>query len=1069
MQICRVKRALCLAAALLGLVTVGQAQTNGTVVAWGSQTTIPVGLSNVVAIAAKLSFNLALRSDGTVVAWGDNTFDQTNVPASVSTVVAIAAGSGHGLALKADGNVVAWGANYYGQTNVPPGLTNVTAIAAGSAHSLALKSDGTVVAWGDSGNGESKVPAGLSNITAIAAGDYTSAAIANGKVVAWGANGKGETNVPAGLSNVVAIAANSDNMAALKANGTVVVWGFNGFGQLNVPAGLSNVVAIAVGNNYILALRADGTVVAWGGQTNVPAGISSIAAIAAGGSYILALRGGALSLIPAPDSLVVPSGRAADLRRGIIGFQPRSYQWFFNNTNFLAGATNFVLRFPSAQHAQAGTYCVVVTNSFAALTSSPVALSVLDVPPNILTQPLGQTLMSWSTLDLLVGVDGSLPMAYQWFFGTNGILLATNSTLHLTNVQTWQAGPYTVVVTNVYGGVTSTPAILQVIPVVPVTICSEAALRAAMAGGGTVTFACDGTITLSNTISISANTVLDGSGHQITISGNHAVRVFYVNTNVTLTLLNLTIANGYSTNGGAIYNDGGNVTVQNCIFSNNQAVGIFNSSASPGLGQGGAIFNLGNLTLQNCDFTNNQAIGGDVSLGYGGNGQGGAIFNTGTNVIDNCTFRLNSTRGGNGGSPNWAYQGGGGGAGAGGAIYNSGSLTISRSSFTNNSASGIAGLAASGTPMNNYGMTGGSGGAASGGAIYNSGSLLLQSSTVAVNTTSGGGGGTGGPGPDTVISDGIGDGGTGGNGGSGSGALFNSGTANLVNVTVALNSAAGGGGGQGGTGGKNIANPVRYPNWHGGRGGTGGAGGGSSGGIQDTSGFLRMTNCTVASNAGVPGAGGSGGTGGLGTAPNYPLGPTGSVGASGAAVGGVKTLVCVLANTLLASNNPANWSGTVTDAGHNLSSDASCVFTGGGSLNNTDPKLGPLADNGGPTWTMALLPGSPAIDADSAVGAPATDQRGVPRPQGSGVDIGAFEYQYIPVFTQASLQGATNCLLRMAGLLPNQTFTLQVSSNFLNWSAVTSFTAGTNGMFQLADPMQRNWRARFYRLKSGAP
>src|ERR1017187_1216141 len=89
MQICRVKRALCLAAALLGLVTVGQAQTNGTVVAWGSQTTIPVGLSNVVAIAAKLSFNLALRSDGTVVAWGDNTFDQTNVPASVSTVVAI--------------------------------------------------------------------------------------------------------------------------------------------------------------------------------------------------------------------------------------------------------------------------------------------------------------------------------------------------------------------------------------------------------------------------------------------------------------------------------------------------------------------------------------------------------------------------------------------------------------------------------------------------------------------------------------------------------------------------------------------------------------------------------------------------------------------------------------------------------------------------------------------------------------------------------------------------------------------------------------------------------------------
>jgi hypothetical protein len=110
-----------------------------------------------------------------------------------------------------------------------------------------------------------------------------------------------------------------------------------------------------------------------------------------------------------------------------------------------------------------------------------------------------------------------------------------------------------------------------------------------------------------------------------------------------------------------------------------------------------------------------------------------------------------------------------------------------------------------------------------------------------------------------------------------------------------------------------------------------------------------------------------------------------------------------------------------------------------------------------------------SLRAAMAGGAPATDQRGIARPQGPGVDIGAFEYQYIPVFAHANLQGATNCLLRMAGLLPNQTFTVQASSNLINWSTVTSFTAGTNGLFQLTDPMPGNWPARFYRLQLGAP
>ncbi len=66
-------------------------------------------------------------------------------------------------------------------------------------------------------------------------------------------------------------------------------------------------------------------------------------------------------------------------------------------------------------------------------------------------------------------------------------------------------------------------------------------------------------------------------------------------------------------------------------------------------------------------------------------------------------------------------------------------------------------------------------------------------------------------------------------------------------------------------------------------------------------------------------------------------------------------------------------------------------YPGGTEIITGDPKLGPLADNGGLTRTRALLTGSSAIDAGKAAGAPSTDQRGVSRPQGSGYDIGAFE------------------------------------------------------------------------------
>jgi len=93
--------------------------------------------------------------------------------------------------------------------------------------------------------------------------------------------------------------------------------------------------------------------------------------------------------------------------------------------------------------------------------------------------------------------------------------------------------------------------------------------------------------------------------------------------------------------------------------------------------------------------------------------------------------------------------------------------------------------------------------------------------------------------------------------------------------------------------------------------------------------------------------------------------------------------------------NCYNHTGTITETGYNLSDDGSCGFsTANHDLVNTNPQLGPLANNGGPTQTMALLSNSPAMDQIPLASCPSTDQRGDPRPDKSGesaCDIGAFE------------------------------------------------------------------------------
>ena len=235
--------------------------------------------------------------------------------------------------------------------------------------------------------------------------------------------------------------------------------------------------------------------------------------------------------------------------------------------------------------------------------------------------------------------------------------------------------------------------------------------------------------------------------------------------------------------------------------------------------------------------------------------------------------------------------------------------------------------------------------------------------------------------------------------------------------------------------------------------------------------------------------------------------------------------------------------GTIIDQGFNISSDGSPAF-GTNSHNHLDPELMALANNGGPTETMALTAGSPAIDAIFDSSAPPFDQRGVPRPFGPRSDIGAFEFNgtnvrtnsisgqitmgtnaymgavvvavggnsfstqtdasgnytlalppgsYIVTpqpsgyFSPASLSvvlstnvtgvnfsvanataaiaanAASSNSVQLSFLgIPNLNYTVQASTNLINWQDIATISSQTNGAFFFSDSTT-NFARRFYR------
>lgn len=246
-------------------------------------------------------------------------------------------------------------------------------------------------------------------------------------------------------------------------------------------------------------------------------------------------------------------------------------------------------------------------------------------PPSISTQPTNQTVAVDGTALFSVVANGTHPLSYQWNFNsTNKLVGMTNASLTITNAQTTNAGTYAVTVSNQLGSVTSSNAVLTVVSNPSPVVCDEADLQAAVAAGGTITFGCDGVITLTNTLVVTRRTTIDGTGHAVTLSGGNAVRLFYVAPGVTFSVTNLALANGSClvTNGaagtpadaGAIYNDGGTVTLFSCTLTNNSAQSLIGS-----LARGGAIFNNGGtVSLSQSTLLNNTASYTILGIGLGG-------------------------------------------------------------------------------------------------------------------------------------------------------------------------------------------------------------------------------------------------------------------------------------------------------------------------------------------------------------------------------------------------------------------------------------------------------------------
>src|SRR6266404_3494730 len=358
---------------------------------------------------------------------------------------------------------------------------------------------------------------------------------------------------------------------------------------------------------------------------------------------------------------------------------------------------------------------------------------------------------------------------------------------------------------------------------------------------------------------------------------------------------------------------------------------------------GGGINNTTTFSLNDCVIVENSA-----------SASGGGINNSSTLTASNCVIEGNSVIG-VAGAPS-----------VGGGVYSDGTLTALMSSISSNS------------------VAGGSGTNGLGGGLYNNGTMGLTNSAVNGNSATGGADGDGG-------------------------GIFNGGTLTITTTTVGSNTATSGSGNNtGSAAGGAIANDLGtltldHSTVSGNVAQGGSAGLAQGGGIANVLGTVIADDSTVSGNIARQGAGTGSGLvqgGGIfnGQGSVTPTHSTLTANNPGAIFN--SDGVVEIGNTILAGNNTLD---LFTGLGTDIHSDGANLF---GTLNvpiSAGPgdqfnlaaaalRLGPLQNNGGPTFTHALLCGSPAINAGDNTGAPATDQRGFPRIVYGIIDIGSYEF-----------------------------------------------------------------------------
>jgi hypothetical protein len=330
--------------------------------------------------------------------------------------------------------------------------------------------------------------------------------------------------------------------------------------------------------------------------------------------------------------------------------------------------------------------------------------------------------------------------------------------------------------------------------------------------------------------------------------------------------------------------------------------------------------------------------GGIAADGLGG----GGIDNAGTLTVTDCSF-----------NGNWELSTGD----LGGGISNKGTLTVRDSSFSSNTGYGSGG---GGGGIFNSGpasVTGCTFTGNQGGGIENAGTMTVTDSTFRGNAGGEGGAISNGASAVLMVSDSIfaGNSSNGGMSAGVDGVIYNVGTLTVTGCTLDGNVGQGAGAiGNRSSGTLTVVNSTFSGN-----------SALNAGAIFNSGVRVAIANSTFSGNAA--------GSSGAGIVSNI-----GTVTATDSIFAGSKG-----GNLLIG--------GVFRSGGHNLFTDVPAVSLDPTDLTDTDPLLAPLGDNGGPTPTQALLPGSPAIDAGAPVTGVTTDQRGVPRPQGLVPDIGAFE------------------------------------------------------------------------------